>query len=108
MFMFMDLAQAHLEALEWLRGDGASKILNCGYGRGNSVYEVLEAFKRVTGSPLPYEVAPRRAGDPPQLIADNAAIRTTLDWRPRYDDIDFIVETAIAWERHLLAKQGAF
>ena len=101
-----DLAQAHLEALEWLRGDGTSKILNCGYGRGSSVYEVLEAFRRVTGSPLPYEIAPRRAGDPPQLIADNAAIRTTLDWRPRYDDIDFIVETAIAWERRLSEKQG--
>ena len=100
-----DLAQAHLEALEWLRGNGASKILNCGYGRGSSVYEVLEAFTRVTGSPLPYEIAPRRAGDPPQLIADNAAIRTALDWRPHYDDIDFIVETAIAWERRLSAKQ---
>ncbi len=100
-----DLAQAHLAALEWLRGDGASKILNCGYGRGSSVYDVLEAFRRVTGSPLPYEIAPRRAGDPPQLIADNAAIRTTLDWRPRYDDIDFIVETAIAWERRLSEKQ---
>jgi UDP-glucose 4-epimerase len=67
---------------------------------------VIDAFKRVTGETLPYELAPRRAGDPPQLIADNAAIRTTLDWRPRYDDIDFIVETALSWERHLAVKTG--
>ena len=102
-----DLAQAHLVALERLRNGAASKTLNCGYGRGSSVYEVLEAFNRVTGSSMPHEVAPRRAGDPPQLIADNAAIRTALGWRPRYDDIDFIVETAIAWERCLAEKQGA-
>jgi len=101
-----DLAQAHLQALERLRKGGASTTLNCGYGRGYSVYEVIESFKRVTGAPLAYDVAPRRAGDPPQLIADNAAIRTVLDWRPRYDDIDFIVETAIAWERRMAEKIG--
>ncbi len=100
-----DLAQAHLEALERLRGDGGSITLNCGYGRGYSVYEVVDAFRRVTGAELDYEVGPRRAGDPPQLIADNAAIRTVLDWRPRYDDIDFIVETAIEWERRLAARE---
>lgn len=102
-----DLAQAHLEALERLRGDGGSITLNCGYGRGYSVYEVVDAFRRVTGAGLDYEVGPRRAGDPPQLIADNAAIRTVLDWRPRYDDIDFIVETAVDWERRLAARKGA-
>lgn len=101
-----DLAQAHLEALERLRGDGGSITLNCGYGRGYSVYEVVDAFRRVTGAEMDYEVGPRRAGDPPQLIADNAAIRTVLDWRPRYDDIDFIVETAIDWERRLAAREG--
>lgn len=101
-----DLAEAHLKALERLRNKGDSVTLNCGYGRGYSVYEVIEAFKRVTGGPFPHEVAPRRAGDPPQLIADNAAIRTVLDWRPRYDDIDFIVETAIDWERQLAQKAG--
>ena len=100
-----DLAQAHLAALERLRGDGGSITLNCGYGRGYSVYEVVEAFRRVTGRDLEYEVGPRRAGDPAQLIADNAAIRTVLDWRPRYDDIDFIVETAIDWERRLAERQ---
>ncbi|PQA89615.1 UDP-glucose 4-epimerase GalE [Hyphococcus luteus] len=101
-----DLAQAHLEALERLRGAGGSITLNCGYGRGYSVYEVVDAFRRVTGAEMDYEVGPRRAGDPPQLIADNAAIRTVLDWRPRYDDIDFIVETAIDWERRLAAREG--
>jgi UDP-glucose 4-epimerase len=101
-----DLAQAHLKALKRLRDNHTSATLNCGYGRGYSVLEVIEAFKRVTGEPLAYEVAPRRAGDPPQLIADNAAIRTALDWRPRYDDIDFIVETALKWERRLAEKSG--
>ncbi|WP_425409927.1 UDP-glucose 4-epimerase GalE [Hyphococcus sp.] len=101
-----DLAQAHLEALERLRSGGSSITLNCGYGRGYSVYEVVEAFHRVTGEALSYETAPRRAGDPAQLIADNAAIRTVLDWRPRYDDIDFIVETAIEWERQLAKRDG--
>lgn len=101
-----DLAQAHLASLGRLRKNGASTTLNCGYGRGYSVFEVIDAFKRVTGETLPYELAPRRAGDPPQLIADNAAIRTTLDWRPRYDDIDFIVETALSWERRLAVKPG--
>ena len=96
-----DLAQAHLKALKWLRDGGASTTLNVGYGRGYSVYEVMEAFERVTGSPLPHDIAPRRAGDPAQLIADNAAVRTVLDWRPRFDDLDFIVETAIEWERAL-------
>jgi len=101
-----DLAAAHLRALKHLRTNNASATLNCGYGRGYSVYEVLEAFRRVSGALLPYEVAPRRAGDPPQLIADNAAIRTVLDWRPRYDDIDFIVETALKWEETLAEKTG--
>ncbi len=101
-----DLAQAHLAALGRIRDNGASATLNCGYGRGYSIYEVLEAFNRVAGAPLPCEIAPRRAGDPPQLIADNAAIRTALGWRPSYDDIDFIVETAIKWERGLAAKTG--
>ena len=101
-----DLADAHLAALERLRGGSPSATLNCGYGRGYSVYEVIEAFKRVTGSALPFEMADRRAGDPPQLIADNAAIRTVLNWRPRYDEIDFIVETALNWERAQFKQPG--
>ncbi len=99
-----DLAEAHLQALELLRKGGGALTLNCGYGRGYSVREVVEAVSRVTGEPLPFTIGPRRPGDPPQLIADSAAIRTMLDWRPRYDDIDFIVRTAIDWEKKLAAK----
>ncbi|MCA8889758.1 MAG: UDP-glucose 4-epimerase GalE [Parvularculaceae bacterium] len=98
-----DLADAHLSALSYLRAGGASEILNVGYGRGYSVSEVIDAFERVTGKPLPHEIAPRRPGDPAQLIADNAAIRASLDWRPRFDEIDFIVKTAILWEERLAA-----
>lgn len=101
-----DLAQAHLKALQKLREGSRALTLNCGYGIGYSVFEVLDAFKRVTGEELSYEVTARRPGDPPQLIADNAAIRTELNWRPRYDDIDFIVETALAWERAQAEKHG--
>lgn len=96
-----DLAEAHLAALARLRRGGTSEILNAGYGRGYSVSEVIDAFERVTGKPLPHEIGPRRPGDPAQLIADTAAIRTELDWRPRFDEIDFIVKTAIDWELRL-------
>jgi UDP-glucose 4-epimerase len=99
-----DLADAHLAALARLRRGAGPEILNIGYGRGYSVSEVIDAFERVTGKPLPHEIGPRRSGDPPQLIADTAAIRTELDWRPRYDDIDFIVRSAIEWEKRLAAK----
>ena len=96
-----DLADAHLSALGRLRSGGGSITLNVGYGRGYSVLEVVDAFEAITGAPLPTEKAPRRAGDPPQLIADSAAIRAVLDWRPRFDEIDIIVRTAIDWERKL-------
>lgn len=96
-----DLADAHLSALGRLRAGGGSITLNVGYGRGYSVLEVIDAFEAITGAPLPTEAAPRRPGDPPQLIADSAAIRAVLDWRPRFDEIDIIVRTAIEWEHKL-------
>ncbi len=96
-----DIADAHLSALELLRKGGGSAVLNVGYGRGFSVREVIEAVERVTGRPLPHRTGPRRGGDVAQLIADTAEIRAKLDWRPRYDDTDFIVRTAIDWERRL-------
>ncbi len=96
-----DLADAHLAALARLRRGGKSVTLNIGYGRGYSVREVIDAFEAETGAALPFDIAPRRAGDPAQLIADTAAIRTELDWRPRFDDIAFIVRSAIAWEKKL-------
>ncbi|HEU0276528.1 MAG TPA: UDP-glucose 4-epimerase GalE [Rhodanobacteraceae bacterium] len=98
-----DLAHAHLAALKYLRGGGASTILNCGYGHGYSVREVLAAVGRAHGQPVPYVEEPRRAGDPPSLIAVADKIRTTLGWTPRHDDLDFIAQTALAWERKLAA-----
>jgi UDP-glucose 4-epimerase len=98
-----DLADSHLASLAHLRSGGRSKIFNVGYGRGYSVIEVIDAFERITGERLPIVAGPRRPGDPAQLIADTAAIRSELQWRPRYDDIDFIVETAIDWERRAFA-----
>jgi UDP-glucose 4-epimerase len=96
-----DLARAHLDALRYLRKGGASATLNCGYGHGYSVREVLAAVGRAHGSPVPCTEEPRRAGDPPSLVAASDRIRDTLDWRPRHDDLDFIAQTALAWERKL-------
>ncbi len=98
-----DLAAAHLKALEYLRGGGESVVLNCGYGRGYSVREVIAAVERRAGAPLATEEAPRRPGDPPVLVAEAAKIRSTLGWAPRYDDLDVIVESSLGWERKLAA-----
>jgi len=98
-----DLASAHLKALDYLRGNGASTVLNCGYGRGYSVREVLDAVQRVSGVKLDIVESPRRAGDPPALAADSARLRKLLHWKPRYDNLDLIVETALNWERKLRA-----
>src|SRR5690606_8003330 len=102
-----DLAAAHLDALEYLRAGGASITLNCGYGDGYSVRQVLDMVERVSGRPLPIREEPRRPGDPPSLIANAQRIRQLLGWRPRYDDLEIIVHTALAWERHLLSQQSA-
>ena len=100
-----DLAEAHLQALDRVRAGGPSVTLNCGYGRGYSVREVVDAVGRVAGAPIGFVTAPRRPGDPPQLIADTAAIRTTLDWRPRFDDLDIILSSAMDWERKLASRK---
>ena len=100
-----DLAAAHVAALERLIADATDNfVLNCGYGEGLSVLEVLDAVDRAAGSPLKRELAPRRAGDPPALVAATARILETLDWRPAYDDIDTIVGHALAWEQGLAAR----
>lgn len=96
-----DLATAHIDALRYLRAGGPSTVLNCGYGHGYSVREVLDAVDRAAGRPVVRREEPRRAGDPPILIASAERIRSVLGWQPRYDDLDFIVETALRWERHL-------
>ena len=103
-----DLAAAHLRALDYLRGGGASTVLNVGYGRGYSVREVLAAVERAAGRPIPAEPAPRRPGDPPSLIARAGRIREVLGWEPRLDDLDTIVRHALAWEERLAAAGGRF
>jgi len=99
-----DLATAHLDALTYLRNGGDSTVLNCGYGHGYSVREVLLAVEAANGAPLKIVDEPRRAGDPPALIAVADRARETLGWTPKYDDLDTIVRTALAWERKLAAK----
>ncbi len=96
-----DLATAHLDALNYLRKDGQSTVLNCGYGHGYSVREVLAAVDRANGTALMRREEPRRAGDPPILVAAADRIRKVLGWQPRHDDLDFIVQTALRWERRL-------
>jgi len=96
-----DLATAHVNALTYLRQGGQSTTLNCGYGHGYSVREVLAAVDRANGSPVVRREEPRRAGDPPILIATADKIRQVLGWQPRHDDLDFIVQTALHWEQKL-------
>jgi UDP-glucose 4-epimerase len=96
-----DLATAHLDALTYLRGGGASTTLNVGYGHGYSVREVIDSVQRVTGKRLTVKEEPRRPGDPPALVARAERIRTELGWKPRLNDLDTIVRTAYAWEQRL-------
>jgi UDP-glucose 4-epimerase len=100
-----DLAQAHLAALSYLREGGASVTLNCGYGRGYSVLEAIEAVRRVSGRKLAVRYAPRRPGDIMTMVADVSRIRATLDWTPQYDDLETIARHALAWEEKLLGER---
>jgi UDP-glucose 4-epimerase len=102
-----DLAAAHLQALDYLRAGGASTTLNCGLGRGFSVREVLAEVARIAGAPLSVTESPRRAGDPPQLVAAARRIRDTLGWKPRHEDLPGIVASALAWEKRLLRQPMA-
>jgi UDP-glucose 4-epimerase len=100
-----DLAAAHVHALERLVADPAtSHVMNCGYGRGFSVLEVLDSVDRVTNMKIERRMEARRAGDPPALVADNRRIMATLPWRPARDDLDTIVADALAWERKLAQR----
>src|SRR6476646_10667674 len=96
-----DLAQAHRAALTYLRAGGRSITLNCGYGRGYSVLETIEAVRRISGRNFAVQYAPRRPGDIMTMIADTSRIRSVLDWTPQYDNLDTIAAHALAWERKL-------
>jgi UDP-glucose 4-epimerase len=102
-----DLATAHLNALDYLRAGGASTVLNVGYGHGYSVREVLQSVERVAGERVAIIEEPRRPGDPAALVARADRIRHELGWKPRLDDLDTIVRTALAWERRLLREPWA-
>ncbi|MBX9930294.1 MAG: UDP-glucose 4-epimerase GalE [Methylobacterium sp.] len=99
-----DLAEAHRLALEHLRGGGESLTLNCGYGRGYSVLEVIEVVKRVSGVDFAVKLSPRRAGDPARIVAKADRIRERLGWRPQNDDLQGIVTQALAWEEALTRR----
>ena len=97
-----DLVNAHVAALEWLVAHrDENLVMNCGYGEGLSVLQVLDALDRHTNMPVKRVMAGRRAGDPPELVAGNKRLLQTLDWKPAYADIDRIVSDALAWERKL-------
>src|SRR5581483_8336709 len=99
-----DLARAHVAALSHLRSGGANVTLNCGYGRGYSVLEVIEAVRRAVGHQFPVRMTERRAGDPVSIVAAASRIREVLGWTPELNDLDTIVRHALAWERKLMAQ----
>lgn len=103
-----DLSDAHLRALDYLRTGGESTTLNVGYGHGYSVREMLDAVERVDGKPLNIVEEDRRAGDPACLISIADAIKTKLNWIPKYDDLDVIVKTALDWEYKLKENPEGF
>ena len=102
-----DLTRAHSDALRQLRSGGSSRTLNCGYGHGFSVLEVLETVKRVSGVDFKVEDAARREGDPASIIANSQQARTVLGWEPCYDNLATIVTHALAWERDLTRRRAA-
>jgi UDP-glucose 4-epimerase len=102
-----DLARAHLDALSYLRGDGKSQVLNCGYGTGFSVLEVIASVKLVSQRDFPVRVGPRRAGDPAALVAQAKRIGEVLGWKPKLNGLDTIVSHALAWEKQLVECRAA-
>jgi UDP-glucose 4-epimerase len=102
-----DLVRAHSDALRHLRSDGPSLTLNCGYGHGFSVLEVVDTVKRLAGVDFKVEMAPRRDGDPARIVAASDRVRAMLGWQPRFDDLSIIVGHALAWERELITRRSA-
>jgi len=101
-----DLVEAHRSALSYLRADQPSVTLNCGYGRGYSVLETIEAVRRISRRNFAVQYAPRRPGDIMTMIADPTRLRSTLDWTPKFDDLETIAAHALAWEQKLLHERG--
>ncbi len=101
-----DLSDAHIVSLEYLASGGESGIFNCGYGKGYSVKEVVEEAKRVTGVDFPVRIVGRRPGDPPALVADPSRIMNKLGWRPKYDDLRVIIDSAFKWEKKLRSMRS--
>ncbi|HET8848881.1 MAG TPA: UDP-glucose 4-epimerase GalE [Marinobacter sp.] len=102
-----DLAKAHVMALDYMAGGGESQVLNCGYGRGFTVREVIDVVKSESGVDFPVTETGRRAGDPAALMADNTRVKAMLGWQPDYDDLATIVRTALAWERLWQARKNS-
>ena len=100
-----DLAEAHVQALDHLFKTGQSDVMNCGYGSGYSVREVVETAKKVTGIDFPVEETGRRAGDPPALVADSTKLMRATGWKPKYNDLEYIIRTAWEWEKKLRANR---
>jgi UDP-glucose 4-epimerase len=102
-----DLVRAHSDALRHVRGGGASLTLNCGYGRGFSVLDVIDTVKRVSGVDFKVTSSGRRPGDPAAIVADSARIRALLGWTPRFDDLETIVDHALKWEHRRASVRAA-
>jgi len=102
-----DLADAHVRALEGLAADsGQSHVLNCGYGRGHSVLEVIAAVERVMGRSVPHRIVPRRLGDIAMMVADSTALQSRFGWQPKHDRLEVIVASALAWEEAIRLSNG--
>jgi len=102
-----DLVAAHMDALNYLKSGGDNQVMNCGYGAGYSVLDVVSTVKRVSGVDFQVAMGPARAGDPAAIVASAEKIRRTLGWQPKYADLETIVRHALAWERKLPAKSAA-
>jgi UDP-glucose 4-epimerase len=101
-----DLVAAHVLLLKHLRAGGDSTTMNCGYGRGYSVRQVIDTVKAVSGTDFTVEEGPRRAGDPAAIVARADKVREVLGWRPEHEDLDEIVTTALDWERYLMRRNS--
>lgn len=101
-----DLARAHIEALSYLRRGGSSQVVNCGYGHGYSVIDVINAIRSVSGINFKSEVTSRRVGDSAIVVADNSKIKSLFNWSPVYDNLDDIINHSLSWERYLLNSRG--